>query len=187
MRFSSFSLASSVLSNVADAASTPATPAAIVVTATSEAKPAKRVRTIKLPTKPATTDAAPAKPAKLVKPATVAVVAKPEPAKPSRDITRTAATIAANATNFGGVLSDRDTAYIAFFASFAKAHPSKPVTVAELATSGRTPAYNGSAKPHDAGVVNRLAKAGLITKASDGSSFTFTKAGTTTKAYASAK
>jgi hypothetical protein len=147
------------------------------------------------PATPAPTDAKPAKPAKPRKPvaakptteAKPAPVAKPAPAADAEPAVRvigtarTAATIANGAASFGGVLSDRDQAYLAFFASFAGAKRDKRVTVSDIANSGRRPAYNGSNKPHDAGVVTRLAKAGILTVEADGAAFTFTKRGRETK------
>ena len=106
-------------------------------------------------------------------------------AKPSGNVTRTAATIAKAATNFGG-LSDRDSAYITFYAGFAKRNGNKPITIADIHAAGTRPAYNGSNKPHDAGVIVRLGKAGLITASPDGSSFTFTKLGTSRVEYGKA-
>lgn len=137
---------------------------------TVTAKPVKR-----LPRKP-----------KAVKPATVEAAPAAEPAAAPRviPIMRTCATIARNATNYGGTLSDRDHAYIAFFASFAKHAPGGIVTVRAIVDSGRRPAYSGSSKPHDAGVVNRLRNAGLLTVEADGTSFAFTDAATTLKSYA---
>jgi hypothetical protein len=109
-----------------------------------------------------------------------------EPADAPRVIgtARTAATVARNATNFGGTLSDRDHAYIAFYASLAGA-VGATVTLADIANCGRGPAYGGSAKPHDAGVINRLRKAGLLTVESDGSSFAFTPAAASLKSFVS--
>lgn len=105
-----------------------------------------------------------------------------EAAKPSARIARTAATIVRQATNFGG-LSDRDTAYLAFYASFAKAASNGVVTLSAIVESGRKPAYNGSAKPHDAGVIVRLTKAGLIVPTDAGHNFTFTAKAKTLAAY----
>lgn len=132
----------------------------------------------------ATTDAA--KPAKLTKPRkpSAAKQAAPAPApttpadaEPAVRIigtARTAATIANAAASFGGVLSDRDQAYIRFYASFAGAKRTGRVTLTELANSGRKPNYAGSNKPHDAGIVTRLSKAGILNVDADGSAFTFT-------------
>lgn len=106
------------------------------------------------------------------------------PAKPAANLTRTATTVARAATNFGG-LSDRDAAYIAFYAAFAKRDGT--VTLAAIVASGNRPAYAGSNKPHDAGVIVRLTKAGLIKPASDGASFTFLPAGQSLAAYSTAK
>lgn len=108
--------------------------------------------------------------------------------KPLRGVTATARTIVANATHFGG-LSDRDTCYLGFYAGIGK-RSGGTVTLDALATlaqAGTKAPYDGSNKPHDAGVIVRLTKAGLITPAADGRGFTFTKAALTHAAYASAK
>lgn len=124
------------------------------------------------------------------KPVSAKLAAKPgkpdaaeAPATPSRDISRTATTIAANRTNFGGSLSDRDNAYITFFASFVSGN--KPIAIRAIAESARGPAYNGSAKPYDAGVVNRLRKAGVISVSEAGDTFTFTKTGRSLASFVS--
>lgn len=143
----------------------------------TEATPAKPVKPLRKPrvAKPAAAPVADDVPAVTAEPAAEAPRVAP--------IMRTCATIARNATNFGGTLSDRDHAYIAFFASFAKAAADGIVTVRTIVDSGRVPAYSGSAKPHDAGVVNRLRKAGLLTVEADGTSFAFTPAALTLKSY----
>jgi hypothetical protein len=186
MRVSSLSLA--IVRNAPEAGSVsapapvaPATVATVAAPAKPAAKASKRVVNVKAAkpaAKPAPVAAKPAKPA--AKPADA-------PAKPSANVNRTIATIAAQACNFGGVVSTRDEAYLAFYASFAKAARDGVATVRAIAESGRKPAYNGSNKPHDAGVVQRLHKAGIINAASDGSSFRFTDLGRKHKAYASAK
>lgn len=133
--------------------------------------------------KPATAKAAKPAPVAIVAP----VVAKPaEPAKPSANVTRTVATIARGACNFGG-LSDRDTAYLAFYAGFAKRNATGNVTVRAIAEAGTRPAYTGSAKPHDAGVIQRLNKAGLLVLHNGAADFTFTNKAKTLAAYISAK
>ena len=137
-------------------------------------------RNINVSAKPAT-KAAKATVAKAASAARATVSAEAVAVKPVRGVTRTAATIVAQATNFGS-LSDRDTAYLAFYAGIAK-RGNGTVTLDHLATSGGKPAYTGSAKPHDAGVIVRLTKAGLITPATDGRGFTFTKAALTHAAY----
>ncbi len=104
-------------------------------------------------------------------------------AKPAAGLARTARTIVANATNFGN-LSDRDTAYISFYAGLAKRSVTGVVTLADIVASGQRPAYVGSNKPHDAGVINRLAKANLLTASADGTSFSFRDAAKTHAAYA---
>lgn len=133
-----------------------------------------------LTTEPAPTpDATPAD----ATPAPVAAEPAAEPAPRVLPIARTCATIARNATNFGGTLSDRDHAYITFYASLAALAADGIVTIRAIADSGRGPAYNGSAKPHDAGVVNRLRKAGLLTVEADGTSFAFTPNAHTLRSY----
>lgn len=119
-----------------------------------------------------------------VKPATTDTTN--EPRKPSGNITRTAATVARNVTAFNE-LSDRDSAYLAFYASLAKAAPSGVVTLADIVASGRRPTYNGSNKPHDAGVINRLRKASFIAPVSDGTSFTITDNGKSRAEYTTAR
>lgn len=143
-------------------------------------KPARKLAT-RVANKPAP---APAKQAAAPAPApAVAAAPATEPAKPSANVTRTIATVAKRATNFNG-LSDRDTAYLAFYAGFAK-RDNGTVTVRAIAESGLRPNYNGSSKPHDAGVIVRLTKAGLITEANG--SFTFTDKAKTLAAYTGAK
>jgi hypothetical protein len=120
--------------------------------------------------------------ATVAKPAAVpAVIAVPAVAKPSANITRTAATVVAQRTNFG-TLSDRDTAYLGFYRRHAATQTGGIATLASIVASGLRPAHLGSNKPHDAGVINRLAKAGLIAASADGHSFTITALGTSTKA-----
>lgn len=153
----------------------------------------RKINVTSKPAKPAT-----AKPAsKPAKPVTAAVSAKPVPAttdaatvapavaKPIRGVAATARTIAAQATHFGG-LSDRDTAYLGFYAGIAKRNGGT-CDIAAIALAGTRPAYDGSNKPHDAGVIVRLTKAGLAKPATDGRSFTFTDLAKTHAAYASAK
>lgn len=184
MRNVSFS--SLIARNVADAATASAPVAATVVAtpapaAPVAAKPAKRVIA-----KPSA-NGKPAKPA--AKPVTVAAKlakpAKPEAAKPSGNVTRTAATIAAQACNFGS-LSDRDTTYMRFYASLARKAANGVVTLRAIVDSGhaRVPgATFASAKPHDAGVIQRLNKAGLVSIRDNGAAFVFTKASHTHAAY----
>lgn len=159
-----------------------ATVTAPVAPTVEAAKPAK-LRTAPKPAKPATD-----KPAKAAKPVTAPVEpVEAEPAVRVLPITRTCATIAANATSFGS-LSDRDHAYITYYAGLAKRAKNGVLTIRAIAdhfaATGARPIGPASAKPHDAGVVNRLRKAGIVTVESDGSSFKFTKAATTHKSYA---
>ena len=107
-------------------------------------------------------------------------------AKPSANITRTAATVVRQATNFA-VLSDRDSAYLSFYAGLAKANATGTVTLAGIVASGNRPNYNGSNKPHDAGVIVRLTKAGLLQPGIDGHGFQFSSTGKTHGAYTAAK
>lgn len=113
--------------------------------------------------------------------AIVANAAAPAVAKPTANITRTAKTIAAGAANFG-TLSDRDTAYLGFYRRLAATLPGNVVTLAGIVASGQRPPHVGSNKPHDAGVIERLTKAGILATASDGHSFTITALGASTKA-----
>jgi hypothetical protein len=101
------------------------------------------------------------------------------PAKPTRiaGVERTAATIAADRTNFA-VFSDRDASYIAYYAPLAKRTTDGVITVRAIAEyfrdTGHAPAVPGSsAKPHDAGVIVRLTKAAFIVHTADGTSFRF--------------
>lgn len=127
-----------------------------------------------------------AKAAATAKPVTTTAPAKPDkPAKPAATITRTAATVAKQATNYNS-LSDRDNAYLAFYATFAKRLPTGRVTLADIVSSGARPTYNGSNKPHDAGVLVRLTKAGYIVPADAGHAFTFTAAGKALAVYTKA-
>lgn len=151
----------------------------------SAAKPAKLAK----PAKPVAVVAAPvvAEPVAVVaEPAPVAVaVTADKPARAPAGIARTASTIAAMRCNFGA-LSDRDEAYFSFYASLAKASPDGTVTVRAIAESGRAPRYTGSAKPHDAGAIQRLHKAGIIATSADGAGFTFTDGARGHKLFASA-
>lgn len=124
---------------------------------------------------PVVTDTAVAVIAEAAAPATPAV------AKPSANITRTAATIARGATNFGS-LSDRDTAYLGFYRRLAATAPDGVLTVANIVASGMRPPHIGSNKPHDAGVIVRGVKAGLYAMhGSDGHAFIITALGSSTK------
>lgn len=109
----------------------------------------------------------------------------PEVAKVPAGVNRTAATIAKGATNFGGTVSDRDEAYLVFWASLAKKQGGS-VTVADIAKSGRRPNYDGSNKPHDAGVAVRLQKAGLLGIEDNGHKLVFTSKAKDLAAYKSA-
>lgn len=115
----------------------------------------------------------------------VVIPAVPAVAKPSANLTRTAATVVRHATNFA-VLSDRDSAYLAFYAKLAKASVTGNVTLAGIVASGERPLYAGSNKPHDAGVIVRLTKAGLLAHAADGTGFTFSPTGKTHGEYTKA-
>lgn len=131
--------------------------------------------------------------AKLAKQAAPAVTETPDAgiteapvaAKPSGSITRTAATIVRGLCNFGG-LTDRDAAYITFFATFCKRPDMPTVTLAEIRETTARPDYAGSAKAYDAGVIQRLTKAGLLKHTADGTAFEFTDAAKTHAAYSKA-
>jgi len=136
-------------------------------------------------TEPVSVETAP-KPKRVRKPAS-----KPEPVKPAApvapvsfggfsagNVSRTARTVALDKTHFGGVTSDRDTAYLALFLDTARLNKSgRTVTLAALAERSTNHFYTGSAKPHDAGAINRARKAGNIEPATDGTSLTFTDRG----------
>ena len=92
------------------------------------------------------------------------------------NVARTADTVARGATHYGAT-SYRDGAYAAFY--YLNRDANGVVTLAALAAYQRNPHYAGSAKPHDAGAINRAARAGTIVKANDGASFTFTERGET--------
>jgi hypothetical protein len=128
--------------------------------------------------KPATAKPATAKAAPAAKPETTTATAPRVPA----NITRTIATVERGACNFGGTISDRDNAYFGFYKQLIAANGGK-LTVAAIVASGRKPAYNGSAKPHDAGVIQRLGKAGLLAgTGSESAPLTLTARGQSTKA-----
>lgn len=158
----------------------------------------RKPSTRKITTSPATVKAAKTTVAKAATAAraTVAEAAKPGPtpeavanavaivtaaAKPAAHITRTAATIARQATNFGN-LSDRDTSYLGFYRRLAATQANGVLTVAAIVASGLRPPYIGSNKPHDAGVIVRLTKSGHINSSADGHSLTITALGNGTKA-----
>lgn len=152
--------------------------------------------TRKIVTKPAAT-ATVAKPATVkpvaAKPVTASGItadiakraATPAVAKPSANISRTAATVVRQATNFA-VISERDTAYLAFYGKLSKRVTTGIVTLADIVQSGERPSYAGSNKPHDAGVIVRLTKAGLLAHNADGHGFTVTALGKSHRAFTSA-
>lgn len=78
------------------------------------------------------------------------------------NIARTAATVAALRTHYGAE-SNRDHAYILLFGDTADANGGT-ITLAALAAYGTNPYYTGSAKPHDAGAINRAIKAGNLSR-----------------------
>lgn len=98
------------------------------------------------------------------------------------NIARTAGRVVAGATHFGAE-SDRDNAYLRLFldgANDAERMPNgdgRSVTLAALASYGTNPFYGGSAKPHDAGAINRAIKAGHATRSDDGRTVTLTERG----------
>lgn len=151
-------------------------------------------RKISVPAKPVSTKPVATLPS--VSPVTAAAVTKPvapeakanaeaivaAAAKPPAHITRTAATIAKQATNFGS-LSDRDTAYLGFYRRLASTLPGHVVTVAAIVACGQRPPHIGSNKPHDAGVIVRGIKAGIYAATdTTGHAFTITELGQSTKA-----
>jgi hypothetical protein len=146
----------------------------------------------------------PAKPAPVVAVAPVAVApvvavavkpAKPEPVRfggfTLGNVNRTAATVVAQRTNFSGVTSDRDTAYLAQFERVRRDTAETPdgetITLASLAKLGKNPYYDRSAKPHDAGAINRAVKAGNVEHAADGASIKLTARGAALAAAAYSK
>lgn len=120
--------------------------------------------------------------------ATIAAATVATVAKPSGSITRTAATIAAQRTNFNSI-SDRDTAYLAFFTKLANRNGGTCTAqqIAQAVLSGETPHYAGSCKPNDAGVRVRLHKAGRIVNSADGLSFTIAPVAVTVAAAVAPK
>lgn len=106
-----------------------------------------------------------------------AAPATPAAAKPAvnplhRGIVRDVAGIAAQRTNFGGE-TDRDRAYLSFFATFAGDKRDATFTLATIRESKRTPAGAfTSAKPTDVGAINRLVKNGMLTFNGDKLTFT---------------
>jgi hypothetical protein len=93
----------------------------------------------------------------------------------NRDYASTAAVVRGGRYPFKN-LSDRDKAYLTFWSDIIDRFGGK-ATLKQIAESGEYPDYHGSRKPHDAGVVNRLIKAGLIVATSDGHSIALTEAG----------
>lgn len=124
-------------------------------------------------------------------------VAAPAVAKPSTStgLTRDAAGIVRAATNYG-TTRDRDIAYLAFFGNTMRANGGK-ATLAQIRDAGvrapgapesdrkrYNPLYAGSAKATDIGAINRLVKAGYLTRNGDGSELTATPLAVSSKAYA---
>ena len=92
------------------------------------------------------------------------------------NIARTAATVAAGRTHYGAE-SNRDHAYILLFGDAAdKPEAAGAITLAALAAYGTNPFYVGSAKPHDAGAINRAIKAGNLAR-DDAGTLTLTARG----------
>lgn len=121
-----------------------------------------------------------------VAPVSVPAVAPATDAAPMpRGLTRDAAGIVRGATFFN-TYSDRDSAYLAFFGSVARAnsgsatlrqiHDAGSVRSGDPATSRKryNPNYSGSGKATDIGAVNRLIKAGYFTRSADGNTITAT-------------
>lgn len=102
------------------------------------------------------------------------------------NIARTARTVAAQRTHFGAE-SDRDNAYMRLYldcandaerlARFGVTPDGRTVTLAALASYTLNPFYTGSAKPHDAGAINRAIKAGHLSRDETGSVLTLTERG----------
>lgn len=96
------------------------------------------------------------------------------------NIARTAGVVVAQRTHYG-TTSSRDEAYLALFATTAadaeKCPDGTTITLAALASHGTNKFYTGSAKPHDAGAINRAIKAGNATKSDDGKSISLTDKG----------
>lgn len=126
--------------------------------------------------------------------------AKPVTAKPvivaadivtPRGLTRDAAGIVRNATNFDKY-SDRDTAYLRFYGSVMRQH-NHSATLAQIFAAGQpdalngkrrvNPHYTGSSKATDIGAINRLKKAGYLTASPDGNTLSATATAKTSAAY----
>lgn len=159
-------------------------------------KPAVRGKTVATPAAKASrviTTAKNAKPAKAGKAVAVASVAKADkPARvPTFGVNATAKRIDIGAANFGGTLSDRDNAYLSHYGKLCRTLGKRTLTLTDIATNSPKAAsgkpvisgYSGSAKAHDAGVVQRLAKAGLVSTGEHGAAITFTAKCNTVAAF----
>lgn len=118
------------------------------------------------------------------KPATTVSTPETKAAKPAAHITRTAATVAAMRAAYD-TFSERDAAYLSFYAKLAKRNNGR-FTVADIVALGVRAPYAGSNKPHDAGVLERLCKAGIFATSNGGHDFLVTPLGLTHAAYAKA-
>lgn len=159
-------------------------------------KPSKRTVAVAGTAKPV-----PAVPAVL--PAVPAVTVPAVAAKPATDaavqprgLARDAAGIVRAATNYAQY-SDRDSAYLAFFGAVLRAN-SGTATLRQIHDSGITrtgnpdrkrfnPNYTGSGKATDVGAINRLVKAGYLTRSADGNTVTATKLATDSAIYRGTK
>lgn len=96
------------------------------------------------------------------------------------NIARTATTAAAMRYPFD-TASTRDDSYTAFFALAAREHGTgdnkRTVALTALASYGRNPLYSGSAKPHDAGAIERASKRAHIAYDAEARTITLTEAG----------
>lgn len=129
-------------------------------------------------------------------PAAVAAAAVPAVDTAPRGLARDAAGIVRYATNFAQY-SDRDTAYLAFFGTVCRANNGS-ATLRQIHDAGVTrsgqadrkrfnPNYTGSGKATDIGAINRLCKAGYLTRSADGNTLTATKLATDSAAYRGTK
>lgn len=157
-----------------------------VATSSANDKPVKPVakpRNVNTGAKQAATvETAPA-----VIPAPVAAVADMP-----RGLARDAAGVVRYATNFNQY-SDRDTAYLVFYGTVARA-ANGVATLRAIHAAGAdrghpesrkrfNPNYTGSAKATDVGAINRLCKAGYFERSADGNAITATAKALASKAY----
>lgn len=109
-----------------------------------------------------------------------------------RGLARDAAGVVRYATNFNQY-SDRDTAYLVFYGTVARA-ANGVATLRAIHAAGAdrghpesrkrfNPNYTGSAKATDVGAINRLCKAGYFERSADGNAITATDKAKQSKAY----